>query len=159
MVSQRIRTSRYQQNRPSRKRLKNSPPSPTTSRPWRTHPPPPTTSPGSYPPSHPTNSYNSHIALPIHTHVSTPHDPILPRAERWEVRHTLTLIHFLQYVHLTVCLIIGSLEKSSYALAIAYKARPTPRKLTSLLRNALFWCQHLFSKFTVHEGKERKKYP
>jgi hypothetical protein len=131
----------------------------------------PLRSPGSYPPFHPTNSYNSHIALPITYSPTSAHHPILPKLERSEVRHTLTLIHFLQYVHLTVCLIMGSLEKSSYALAIAYKARPTPRKLMSLLRNALFLCQHLFSKFTIHggngkrtregkgKGRERKKYP
>jgi hypothetical protein len=129
MVSQRIKTSRYQQNQLGSNRLRKISSPKLQSR---------TTLSSPYVPwivsSLPSNQlvqFTQRFAY--HTHALVHHTILSFRG-----RHTLTLIHFLQYVHLTVCLIMGSLEKSSYALAIAYKARPTPRKLTTLLRNALF---------------------
>jgi hypothetical protein len=52
-------------------------------------------------------------------------------------RFAFALILFLQYLHFTVCLMIGSSAASSAMLAMAYRARPTPMKLMILLRNDL----------------------
>jgi hypothetical protein len=52
-------------------------------------------------------------------------------------RFAFILIFFRQYLHFTVCLMIGSSATSSAMLAIAYKAKPTPRKLMILLRKLL----------------------
>jgi hypothetical protein len=58
-------------------------------------------------------------------------------------RFAFILILFRQYLHFTVCLMIGSSAASSAMLAIAYRARPTPRKLMILLRKLLISCQSL----------------
>jgi hypothetical protein len=58
-------------------------------------------------------------------------------------RFAFILIFFRQYLHFTVCLMIGSSATSSAMLAIAYKAKPTPRKLMILLRKLLTSCQSL----------------
>ena len=52
-------------------------------------------------------------------------------------RFALALILFRQYLHFTVCLMMGSSAASSATLARAYRAKPTPMKLMILLRNDL----------------------
>jgi|SRR5260370_38366740 hypothetical protein len=52
-------------------------------------------------------------------------------------RFAFALILFRQYLHFTMCLMMGSSAASSAMLARAYRARPTPMKLMTLLRNDL----------------------
>lgn len=52
-------------------------------------------------------------------------------------RFAFTLIRFRQYLHFTVCLMMGSSDANSAMLASAYRAQPTPTKLMILLRKVL----------------------
>ena len=54
---------------------------------------------------------------------------------------TFSLILFLQYLHLTVCLMTESLEAHPYTSATVYSAIPMPMKLKTLLTKVLKRCQ------------------
>lgn len=50
---------------------------------------------------------------------------------------TFSLILFLQYLHLTVCLMTESLDAHPYTSATVYSAIPMPMKLKTLLMKVL----------------------
>ncbi len=67
--------------------------------------------------SHLANSYSSHTALPTST-ISSPLNNLSQSTEFSQVR-TFSLILFLQYLHLTVCLMISSRDTQVYACTTA----------------------------------------
>jgi hypothetical protein len=62
---------------------------------------------------------------------------MVPLLVQFMHRFAFILILFRQYLHLTVCLMMGSSDASSATLASAYRAKPIPIKLMILLRKVL----------------------